>query len=576
MPLTPAAPFPAVLSSLPGVQAALYARVSSERQAEAQTVGSQIAALRERAAADGLPIAAALEFVDEGYSGVTLVRPALERLRDLATLGGVEALYIHSPDRLARKYVHQVLVLEEFARAGVRVVFLNQARQQTPEDELLLQVQGVIAEYERAKIVERVRRGRRHAARLGSLSALAHAPYGYRYVGRAEGVDPPRYEVVLDEARVVRQAFEWVGHDRLSMGEVAWRLTTRGVPTRQGKTRWDRGTVSAMLHNPAYQGAAAYGRTRSGPWQRRTLRPVRGKSAHPRQPATKLRVSPEDWITLAVPPLVDGELFEAVREQLRENQRRKRERRQGPRYLLQGLLVCGGCGYAIPGSTVSYRTKDGHPRQRSYYRCRGRDAPRGGGEPLCHTAPLATASVEAAIWAEVRAVLEDPSRLEAEYARRATALGGSGVQTERRATVTQLTKLRQGLGRLIDTYTEGLIGKAEFEPRLARLRQRITALEQHVQREAEEAATTHDLQLLVGRLDEFAAKVRAGLADADWHLRREIIRALVKQIEVVTDQVTVVFRVGPLPAGPGPPPDSLPHCLSRLAVHAAQAGRGAP
>lgn len=141
-------------------------------------MGSQIAALRERAAADGLPIAAALEFVDEGYSGVTLVRPALERLRDLAGLGGVEVLYIHSPDRLARKYVHQVLVLEEFARAGVRVIFLNQAQQQTPEDELLLQVQGGIAEYERAKIVERVRRGRRHAARLGSLSALAHAPYG--------------------------------------------------------------------------------------------------------------------------------------------------------------------------------------------------------------------------------------------------------------------------------------------------------------------------------------------------------------------------------------------------------------
>jgi site-specific DNA recombinase len=120
-------------------------------------------------------------------------------------------LYVHSPDRLARKYVHQVLLLEEFARVGVRVVFLNQAHQQTPEDELLLQVQGVIAEYERAKIMERVRRGRRHAARLGSLSALAHAPYGYRYLGSAQGADPPRYEVARDEARIVRQVFEWGG-----------------------------------------------------------------------------------------------------------------------------------------------------------------------------------------------------------------------------------------------------------------------------------------------------------------------------------------------------------------------------
>jgi site-specific DNA recombinase len=546
---------------------ALYARVSTDRQAEAQTVGSQLAALRERAASDGLPIAPAHEFVDEGYSGATLVRPALEQLRDLAALGGVEVLYVHSPDRLARKYVHQVLLLEEFARAGVRVVFLNQAQQQTPEDELLLQVQGVIAEYERAKIMERVRRGRRHAARLGSLSALAHAPYGYRYRGPGQGADPPRYEVVLDEARVVRQVFEWVGRDRLSIGAVARRLTAAGVPTRMGKARWDRGTVGAMLHNPAYKGEAAYGRTRSGPWQRQTLRPIRGKSAHPRPPATKHRVAPTEWLTLAVLPVVDPALFAAVQEQLGENQRRARAHVRGARHLLQGLLVCGYCGYAIPGSTVSYRTKDGQRQQRSYYRCRGRDAPHFGdfgGEPRCSTAPLAASPVEAAVWAEVRAVLEDPTRLEAEYARRAEAIEDSSAQTESRATAAQLTKLRQGLGRLIDSYTEGFIGKEEFVPRLGRLRQRIAALEQHAQQEADEAAAAHDLHVLVGRLDEFAAKVRTGLADADWHLRREIIRVLVKEIEVTTEQITVVFRIGPPPLGPGPPPDHLPHCLSRL------------
>jgi predicted site-specific integrase-resolvase len=135
----------------PSIHVALYARVSTDRQAEAQSVDSQLVALRERATADGQPIAAERKFVDEGYSGATLVRPALERLRDLAAAGGVERLYVHSPDRLARTYVHQVLLLEELARAGVRTMFLNQAIQQTPEDELLLQVQGVIAEYERAR-----------------------------------------------------------------------------------------------------------------------------------------------------------------------------------------------------------------------------------------------------------------------------------------------------------------------------------------------------------------------------------------------------------------------------------------
>src|SRR5262249_5658587 len=159
------------------------------------------------------------------------------------------------------------------------------------------------------------------------------------------------------------------------------------------------------------------------------------------------------------------------------------------------------CGYAIPGSTVSYQTKDGRRQQRTYYRCRGRDAPRFGGEPLCHTAPLAAVPLEAAVWAEVRAVLEDPMRLAAEYARRAAAPQDNSTQPESHATATQLTKLRQGLGRLIDSYTEGLLAKEEFEPRLGRLRQRIAALEQQAQQELDELAATHDLHLFVGRLD---------------------------------------------------------------------------
>src|SRR5919198_4672630 len=168
-------------------QAAIYARVSSEHQAEAHTVASQVAALRERIAADGLPLPEALQFIDEGYSGATLVRPALERLRDLAAAGAVDRLYVHSPDRLARKYAYQVLLVDEFQRAGVEVIFLNRELGRSPEDELLLQVQGMVAEYERAKILERSRRGKRHAAQVGSVAVLGRAPYGYRYVGKQDG-----------------------------------------------------------------------------------------------------------------------------------------------------------------------------------------------------------------------------------------------------------------------------------------------------------------------------------------------------------------------------------------------------
>src|SRR5438132_3459880 len=245
------------------IQAAIYARVSSDQQAEMHTIESQVAALRTRVAAAGLAVPAEREFRDEGYSGATLVRPALERLRDLAAAGGIDELYVHSPDRLARKYAYQVLLLEEFQRAGVTVIFLNRELQQTPEDELLLQVQGMVAEYERAKILERSRRGKRHAAHSGQVSVLSTAPYGYRYLPPSDREEAGRFAIVPEEARVVRQVFAWVGQERQTIGEVTRRLTQAGERTRTGKTVWDRPTVWGMLKNPAYRGQAAFGKTRS-------------------------------------------------------------------------------------------------------------------------------------------------------------------------------------------------------------------------------------------------------------------------------------------------------------------------
>src|SRR6516164_8258458 len=202
------------------LRAALYARVSSEQQAQQSTIASQVEALQQRIQADGLPVEDDLCFIDDGYSGSTLVRPALERLRDIAWAGGFTRLYVHSPDRLARRYAWQVLLVEELQRSGIELVFLNRTIGVSPEEDLLLQMQGMIAEYERAKIMERSRRGKRHAARRGSVNVLCGAPYGYRYVRKHEAGGQAYYQVIPERARVVRQIFEWVGRDRLSPGAV--------------------------------------------------------------------------------------------------------------------------------------------------------------------------------------------------------------------------------------------------------------------------------------------------------------------------------------------------------------------
>src|SRR5262249_3364639 len=159
--------------------------------------------------------------------------------RDLAAAGAFDRLYVYSPDRLARKYAYQVLLVEELKRLGVEVIFLKGPLGQSAEDDLLLQVQGMVAEYARAQILERNRRGKRYAALCGRVSVLGGAPYGYRYISKHQGGGQARYEIESEQAQVVQQIFTWVGHQRCSIGEVCRRLESQQVLSPKGLSRWD-------------------------------------------------------------------------------------------------------------------------------------------------------------------------------------------------------------------------------------------------------------------------------------------------------------------------------------------------
>jgi site-specific DNA recombinase len=540
------------------IQVAIYARVSSEHQVKAQTMASQVAALHARVTADGLVVPAALQFLDEGYSGATLVRPALERLRDAAAAGAIDRLYVHSPDRLARNYAYQVLLVEELRRLGVEVTFLNRELGRSPEDDLLLQVQGMMAEYERAKIIERHRRGKLHAARVGSVNVLSGAPYGYRYVNKHAGGGHARYDLIPEEARVVRQVFEWIGRERLSIGEICRRLMQAGERTRTGRLVWERSIVWAMLKNPAYMGSAAFGKTRQGPL-RPKLRAQRGRPLQPRRAVSDYDMPPPDWIHIPVPAIVEPEVFAAVQEQLQENRRHARQSQRGARYLLQGLLQCQHCGYAFYGKPLSPSARKGRPRAYAYYRCVGTDAYRFGGHRLCPNTQVRTDRLELAVWQEVCALLAHPERLAQEFTRRLHA-DGRGPRQERTVLERQVGKLRQGLARLIDSYAEGLIEKSEFEPRVTRLRQRIAHVTSQCQQLAEAETLQRDLQLIIGRVEEFAAQVHQNLDTLEWHRKREILRALVRRVEIGLDQVQVVFRVDALSGEVDPEKKSLQLC----------------
>jgi site-specific DNA recombinase len=544
------------------LEAAIYARVSSDQQAERHTIDSQLSDLKARASRDGHRVRDDMLFVDNGHSGTSLVRPALERLRDMVALSAVDVVYVHAPDRLARSYAHQVLPLEEFARGDARVVFLNRPIGDSPEDNLLLQRQGMFAEYERAKVLERSRRGKRHRAQAGAVSALSRAPYGYRYVTREAGGGAARYDIDEDAARVVRRIFAWVGHERLTLAAVCRRLHAANVPSPSGKAHWSRAMVHAMLLNPAYAGQAIFGRRRCVPWQA-PLHPPRGHDGPPRKPFRQIPAPAEQHIGVPVPAIIDEALFASAAERLEENRKRNRERLAGVRYLLRGLLVCQKCGYGFTG-----HHHRGHWR---YYRCCGTDRSRYHGERRCDARLVAVEPLDDAVWAEVRRMLEDPARVLEEYQRRLHAAQTSPRRLERDAVGRRLTKARGAIGRLIDSYAEGLIEKAEFEPRIAELRRRVAGLaaEAGALQAAEEQART--LQLIIGKLSLFAEMVRDRLEAADWSTQRDIICTLVKRIEVADDAVRVVFRVDPGPSGPPGPRRILPHCPTRR--HSAQGWR---
>jgi site-specific DNA recombinase len=385
---------------------------------------------------------------------------------------------------------------------------------------------------------------------------LCGAPYGYRYVTKEEGGGQARYEVVPEEARVVRQIFQWIGLERASIGEVCRRLQKTGVCTRTGKTAWDRSVIWGMLKNPAYKGLAAFGKTRAGPMAPR-LRPQRGHPAQPRRPVSITSVPEEDWVFIPVPALVDEPLFDAVQLQLEENRKRARQSKRGARYLLQGLLVCAHCQYAYYGKPVSRKSARGKVRDYAYYRCIGTDAYRFGGERICDNIQVRTDMLDLLVWHEVCTLLEEPQRLEQEYQRRLQAPGQEGEDLA--ALEVRIVKVRRGVARLIDSYAEGFIEKQEFEPRIRRLRQRLADLQVQTQQITEEVARQAELRLVITRLERFAAEVSGGLVEADWLTKRELIRTLVKRVEIGKEEVNVVFRVAPHPFDLSPERGSLQH-----------------
>jgi site-specific DNA recombinase len=523
------------------IRTASYLRVSSQRQADQQTIESQRVDVRARATRDHTPIDTAFEYADDGYSGSELLRPALERLRDHIAGSMIDRLYVHSPDRLARKFAHQAILLEEIQKHGCQVVFLNQdGLPDSPETKMLTQMQGMFAEYEREKILERTRRGRRHSASQGNVSVFGRAPYGYRYIGKQLAQGEARWEIDKLESQSVRLMFELVGERGCSLAAVCRELQSRGILTKTGKPDWDRSTVRGMLINPAYCGEARYGKERSMP-RKPGRRPKRGDPVVPRQGKVAVATPLDEQIMIPVPALVSKSLFEEVRRRMEDNAKRQRQRLKGSKHLLSGLLICGKCGSA-------YCHQSG--RRYHYYRCIGTDRYRRAGKTICDNSSVKGIALESRVWSDVCDLLRDPDRLRAELDRRQSSAPESSAAISKQES--QVADLRARLNRMIDAYSQGLIEPQEFESRIGGLRaQHDREAAALASLRGEEISTT-DPASAAEALSVFATHVEQHLETASIELKRELLEVLIERIEVCADEVRIVYKVPPNPFVPSP------------------------
>jgi site-specific DNA recombinase len=506
-------------------RAALYARVSSDLQEKEHTIESQLEALRRYARDKGYEVVA--EYVDEGYSGATLQRPGLDQVRDALRSGKFEVVLFHSPDRLARKAVYQRLVLEEMEQTEIKPEFLNYPVDDTPESKMLLGMQGLFAEYERAKITERNRRGKLHWARQGALMG-GYVPYGYRYVSRdRERGTRATLEINEVEAPVILDMYRWFLEERLSCRAIARRLTELGILTRRGKAHWTPSAVNRMLKQEVYKGVFYYHRAEA---VEPSFRKDNGRYVKHKLTGRKVRPR-EEWIAIPVPPIVDEATWEAAQHQLHENFLQSPRNNKRHQYLLRGLFRCPKCGATCVGAFS-------HGRRN--YHCNQND-------------PLATASgkrcgggwvradvVEEAVWDAITEAFQRRHVLVGQYRQRvALADIPDALEQERQQIQVALKRVNDQQDRITDAYMNEALELLEYKAKMDELRERKRGLEKQLASLEERGHRQSRERDALERLESFCEAVAQGLDNLTFEEKQQLLRLLVERILVENSKVQV-------------------------------------
>jgi len=491
--------------------AGLYARVSTARQEEQETIDSQLSELRSRIKADGCELPEENEFLDDGWTGTTLERPGLDAMRDGAVAGQFEVLYVYDRGRLSRTYAYQEIIIEELANKQIEFVTLHDVLAKTPEEHVLQAMQGVFHEYERVKIAERFRRGKLHKARNGVL-INGGALYGYDYIKKTDKV-PAHYEINENEASIVRRLFEWVGMERLSVYEVKKRLYDEGIMPRKNLRKiWSNGTIRRLLRNEAYlTGVIYYNKSEAVV----TKNPTKNEKYRKVKKGSRRVRAKDEWIPHHIMPiLADNGLFEKVQSIL-DHYAKYQPKNKKYDYLLSGLVWCE-CG--------ERRVGDGYSGNH-YYRCieRIKSMPI---PATCKAQGVNAVLADGFLWMKLEKFLSDKEQMR-EQAKKWLMLEqmkGSSDQSERAKLANQLESLESEKLRYTKAYGSGTIEEAQLKVLLRELDQKMTTLQKRVKSlDSTSMVSTVDDNLVAKLCDEAMVVLHSQTQNEKKRLIQDII-----------------------------------------------------
>lgn len=482
--------------------AAIYARVSTEDQGKGFSIPTQVDACQALAQREGYVVPDSHIFVDEGISGTTLDRPAMRRLRDVSRAGGLAAVIVLDPDRLARKTGKPLALKDEMDEAGVRLLCVSHAIEEGAEGSLFFQMRGVLAEYEREKLLERTRRGLLGRIRTGYPHG-GGVPLGYRYISEPH---KGRFEIDDEEAALVRRIFD-LYLQGMNLRAIATQFICEGIPTHSARRHqtegkvglWSTSALSLILRNETYIGCLH--------WNKRK-----------HTGTTCIWRKKEEWITLKVPAILREDIFRAVQERIARNKALNKRRRKYEYLFLAGRLRCGRCS----GPMTGYSS---HEKRR--YRCLSQVWHPTTPQVFCRGQVLAE-DVEEPVWQAVDRMLNNPTLIAQELERHKSTAHETERDAEREVYVLQNArgKLDRELRQWERAYASEVINLEEFKTYKREIQDkqaRLLAQEQDLQESLRRVA---EQQAVLESLETYCHNVRAELTTFDLPMKRVALEAL--------------------------------------------------